>query len=89
MPKLVVLFFIILSAHAIEPFQEQTPLSMTVPNTAKDKPVKWIPLTSNPQNSLDKNTKISNKSIDESIKNQIQKKMQMLLKPLKEDEDEH
>ena len=73
----------------MEPFQEQTPLSMAGSNTAKDKPVKWIPLTSNPQNNLDKNTKTSNKSIDESIKNQIQKKMQTLLKPLNDDQDEH
>lgn len=72
----------------MEPFLEQTPLSMTTPNTAKDKPVKWIPLTSSPQNNLDQNTKTSNKSIDESIKNQIHKKMQALLKPLKDDEDE-
>lgn len=89
MSKILLYCLIVLSAHAMEPFLEQTPLSMTTPNTAKDKPVKWIPLISNPQNNLDQNTKISNKNIDESIKNQIQKKMQALLKPLKEDQDEH
>ena len=77
-----------MSAHALEPFQEQTPLNMTTPNTAKDQSGKWIPLTSNPQDTLIKNTKTSSKSIDESIKNQIQKKMQTLLKPLKDDEED-
>lgn len=78
---------IIANGHALEPFQEQTPLGMTTPNATKDQSVKWIPLT-NPQNTFIKNTKTSSKSIEESIKNQIQKKMQTLLKPLKEDEDE-
>ena len=77
-----------MSAHSIETFQEQIPLGMTAPNTVQDKSVKWIPL-SDPKETSIKNTKTSSKSIDESIKNQIQKKMQTLLKPLKEDEDEH
>jgi hypothetical protein len=88
LPKLSFLCLIILSAHALEPFQEQTPLSMTTTNTTQDKSIKWIPLTSNPQETLIKSTKTSNKTIDESIKNQIQKKMQTLLKPLKDEEDE-
>lgn len=71
----------------MEPFQEQTSLEMTTPNTAKDKSIKWIPLTDPKEISI-KNTKTSSKSIDESIKNQIQKKMQALLKPLKDEEDE-
>lgn len=61
---------------------------MTTTNTTQDKSIKWIPLTSNPQETLIKSTKTSNKTIDESIKNQIQKKMQTLLKPLKDEEDE-
>lgn len=85
---LALLCLILLNTHAMEPFQEQTPLGMTAPNTAKDKSVKWIPLI-DPKETPIKNTKTSSKSIDESIKNQIQKKMQTLLKPLKEDEDEH
>jgi hypothetical protein len=83
LPKLTVLCLIVLSSHALEPFQEQTPLDMTIPNTAKEKSVKWIPLETST-----KNTIAPAKAIDESIKNQIQKKMQSLLKPLKEDEDE-
>jgi hypothetical protein len=86
--KILLFCLIALNAHSIEPFQEQIPLGMTAPNTAKDKSIKWIPLTSNPQNNFDKSSKTSNKNIDESIKNQIQKKMQALLKPLKDDEDE-
>lgn len=81
MPKLTALFLIVLSAHALEPFQEQTPLGMTTPNAAKDQSVKWIPLETSTKSSL-----APTKAIDESIKNQIQKKMQSLLKPLK-DED--
>jgi hypothetical protein len=72
----------------MDPFQEQTPLGMTAPNTAKDKPVKWIPLSSNAKEVVNKNTSMSAININESIKNQIQKKMQALLKPLKDDEDE-
>lgn len=86
MPKLTALCFIVLSAHALEPFQEQTPLSMTTPNTSKEQSVKWIPLSSNPQETPTKSTKKANKSIDESIKNQIQKTMQALLKPSKDEE---
>jgi hypothetical protein len=74
----------VLSAHALEPFQEQTPLGMTAPNATKDKSIKWIPLTSNPQKAPIKSTKSSN----ESIKNQIQKKMQTLLKPLNDEENQ-
>lgn len=81
------LSLIVFSAHALEPFQEQTPLGMATPNATKDQSVKWIPLT-DPKETPIKNTKTSSKSIDESIKNQIQKKMQTLLKPLKDDEDE-
>lgn len=83
MPKLTVLCLIVLSAHALEPFQEQTPLGMTTPNAAKDQSVKWIPLETSTKNTL-----APTKAIDESIKNQIHKKMQSLLKPLREDEDE-
>lgn len=88
MPKLTVWCLIVLSAYALEPFQEQTPLGMTPPNATKDKAVKWIPLSSNPQETLTKTPKTSTKSIDESIKNQIQKKMQTLLKPLKDEESD-
>jgi len=88
LPKIILYCLILLSAYALEPFQEQTPLGMTTPNITKNQSVKWIPLT-DPKESPIKNTKTSSKSIDESIKNQIQKKMQTLLKPLKEDEDEH
>lgn len=56
---------------------------MTAPNTVKDKSIKWIPLESSV-----KSTVAPTKTIDESIKNQIQKKIQTLLKPLKDDEDE-
>jgi hypothetical protein len=86
--KFLLWFFLLLSVHAQEPFQEQMPLGLTTPNIAKDQSVKWIPLTTNPQETPTKSTKISNKSIDETIKNQIQKKMQTLLKPLKDEEDE-
>ncbi|MDQ1297753.1 MAG: hypothetical protein QG558_291 [Campylobacterota bacterium] len=79
MPKLTVLCLIVLSSHALEPFQEQTPLSMTIPNAAKDQSVKWIPLETSTKNTL-----APTKAIDESIKNQIQKKMQSLLTPLKD-----
>lgn len=61
---------------------------MSLPNTHQNKQVKWIPLTSIAQDVSQKNTPIPAKTIDESIKNQIQKKMQTLLKPLKDDEDE-
>lgn len=71
----------------MEAFQEQTPLEMTAPNTAKDKSVKWIPFGTSQESPI-KSVKTSDKSINESIKNQIQKKMQALLKPLQEDEDE-
>ena len=84
--KTFYLSLIVLSAHALEPFQEQTPLGMTISNTAKDQSVKWIPLSSNPQEAPIKSTKKANKSIDESIKNQIQKTMQALLKPSKDEE---
>ncbi|MFA6189305.1 MAG: hypothetical protein WC680_08505 [Sulfuricurvum sp.] len=80
---LVLLCLIVLSAHALEPFQEQTPLPMSAPNVTKEKQPKWIPLET-----PTKSTKISNKTIDESIKTQIQKKMQTLLKPLKDEEEE-
>jgi hypothetical protein len=80
---LFLLCLVFLSAHALEPFQEQTPLPMAAPNFTKDKLVKWIPLETST-----KQTVPSAKTIDESIKNQIQKKMQTLLKPLKDDEDE-
>lgn len=82
------LLFITLSVYAIEPFQEQTPLKMAIPNINHEKQTKWIPFTSNLQETPIKNTIISGKSIDDSIKNQIQKKMQALLKPLKDDENE-
>lgn len=88
MDKLILCWLTVLSAHALESFVEQTPLTMTPPNTTKNTSVKWIPLSTNGQEVSAQNTKPSNKSIDESIKNQIQKKMQALLKPLKEDEDE-
>ena len=89
MPKYLLWCIIVLSAHAMEPFQEQTPLEMTTPNTAKDKSIKWIPLTSNAQKTPQKSTKISTKSIDDSIKNQIQKKIQTLLtSPKDEGEDQ-
>lgn len=81
----VFLYLSVLSVHAVEPFQEQTPLGMTAPNIAKDQSVKWIPLA-DPKETPIKNTATSSKSIDESIKNQIQKKMQALLKPLKDEE---
>ncbi|MDD5210802.1 MAG: hypothetical protein PHV62_00160 [Sulfuricurvum sp.] len=84
----VLVCIIIANGHALEPFQEQTSLGMTTTNATKDQSVKWIPLTSNPQETAIQNTKSTNKSIEESIKNQIQKKMQTLLKPLKDDEDE-
>lgn len=61
---------------------------MAIPNINQEKQSKWIPLTSNPQETPMTNTKISSKSIDDTIKNQIQKKMQALLKTLKDDEDE-
>lgn len=69
-------------------FQEQTPLQMATPNINQEQSPKWIPLSSVLQETPNKNTKTSTKTIDESIKNQIQKKMQALLKPLKDDEDE-
>ncbi len=84
MRKTSLICLVVLSAYAIEPFQEQTPLSMATPNISKEKQVKWIPLES-----CAKSTVAPTKTIDESIKNQIQKKMQTLLKPLKDDEDEH
>lgn len=86
MPKLLMLLFITVSAYAIEPFEEQKPLGMTTPNTTTEKTVKWIPLNS--QETPQKMTKVSTKAIDDSIKNQIQKKMQALLKPIKDDDDE-
>jgi hypothetical protein len=85
MKYLLMIFLFSLSVDALEPFQEQTPLGMTAPNTAKDKSVKWIPM-SDPKEAPLQNIKTSSKSIDESIKNQIQKKMQALLKPLKDEE---
>ena len=85
--KIALFCLIVVNAYALEPFQEQIPLQMTVPNLTQEK-VKWIPLTSNPQEAAKKNTVIPTKSIDEAIKTQIQKKMNKLLKPLNDDEDE-
>lgn len=62
--------------------QEQIPLQMSLPNAHQNKQVKWIPLSSNGQDVSPKSTPIPAKTIDESIKNQIQKKMHSLLKPL-------
>ncbi|MDP3023262.1 MAG: hypothetical protein Q8N01_04585 [Sulfuricurvum sp.] len=86
MSKFILWCLIILSAQAIEPFEEQKPLGMTTPNTTTEKTVKWIPLNS--QEMPQKTTKVSTKAIDDSIKNQIQKKMQALLKPVKDDEED-
>jgi hypothetical protein len=61
---------------------------MTNPNTNKEHPAKWIPLSPVVQGTPTKSANIASKTIDETIKNQIQKKMQALLKPLKDDEDE-
>lgn len=86
MPNLFIFLCLsVLSAHALEPFQEQTPLQMATPNITKDKPVKWIPLS---QETPIKNSIIPAKNINESIKNQIQKKMQSLLKPMKDEEND-
>ena len=83
---LFLLCLIFLSAQALEPLKEQMPLSMATPNTAKDKSVKWIPLTSNPQEASKKTTSTPAKSINDAIKTQIQKTMQTLLKPSKDEE---
>jgi hypothetical protein len=88
LPKLFFLSLIVLGLYAQEAFQEQIPLQMATPNINQEQSPKWIPLSSVLQETPIKNTKTSPKTIDESIKNQIQKKMQSLLKPLKDDEDE-
>lgn len=75
--------------HAIEPFLEQTPLKMATPNISKGKEAKWIPLPSNPKEATIQSSSISTSRIDELIKTQVQKKMQTLLKPLNDDQDEH
>ncbi|HQS66695.1 MAG TPA: hypothetical protein PLM93_05865 [Sulfuricurvum sp.] len=88
MPKFLGLFFIVLSSHAIEPFQEQTPLQMAVPNISKDNQSKWIPLSSNPKSAAPQSNSTFNPRIDELIKTQVHKKMQTLLKPLNDEDNQ-
>ena len=88
-PLVALCCLIALSSHSMEPFQEQVPLQMATPNINKEQPTKWIPLTSNPKEAVTKSTSTSSTSINELIKTQIQKKMQTLLKPVNDDQDEH
>lgn len=62
---------------------------MTAPNMSKEHPIKWIPLSPPSREAVVKNTSMSATSIDKLIKTQVQKKMQTLLKPLHDDQDEH
>lgn len=89
MPNLIFLFLIAVSAHALEPFLEQKPLPMMAPNINKEQPEKWIPLSSDSKEAVIKNTSMSATNINKLIKTQIQKKMQILLNPLTDDQDEH
>jgi hypothetical protein len=74
------------NVHAIEPFQEQVPLKMATPNITKEQQNRWIPLSSNPKEATIQSTATSTSRIDELIKTEVQKKMQTLLKPSKDEE---
>lgn len=88
MPSIAWFLLAALSAHALEPFQEQMPLQMTAPDISKEQSAKWIPLLPNSQETVIKKSSIPGTKINELIKTQVQKKMQMLLKPLNDDQDE-
>lgn len=62
---------------------------MTTPNMSKEQPKEWIPLSPNSKEAVINNTSMSAKNINKLIKTQIQKKMQTLLNPLNDDQDEH
>jgi len=62
---------------------------MTTPNMSKEQQKEWIPLSPNSKEAVINNTSMSTKNINKLIKTQIQKKMQTLLNPLNDDQDEH
>lgn len=95
MRKLAILSFFplfVLSCNAqdipILTFQEPTPLLMKAPNEGKGHQERWLAISTDPQEAPQKSPLSSVKTIDESIKVQIQKRIQTFLKPL-ENEDEN
>lgn len=61
---------------------------MNLPNEGKAQHSKWLPISPEVQEGPQKNTAVAGKTINESIKTLIQKRMQSLLQPM-DDESEH
>lgn len=61
---------------------------MKVPNEGKEQHAKWLPISPEVQEGPKKSTPISEKTVNNSIKTLLQKKMQTLLQPM-DDASEH
>ena len=83
---LILFSLYVVSAYAQDipliPFQEQTPLLMKTPNEGKGHQERWLTISTDPQEAPQKSPLSSGKTIDESIKVQIQKRIQTLPKAI-------